>query len=200
MILWISVFFLSIRRPPRSTRTDTLFPYTTLFRSARAGLDVEETFGPGAARPVDHDHRSGHQVVLGHDPLDEPRHLVGSAARTGRHDEGHLFGRLPRRHGRCRHDRRYQSGAGERAQASQFNQLRQYLAHSFLLCLYRLVAIILLPFSVFRFEPGLPVAMRAWPAVIRTLGAPDTDSRYGRGPPGPADPPGPQRPNQNHDA
>src|SRR3546814_3959329 len=25
-----------IRRPPRSTRTDTLFPYTTLFRSARA--------------------------------------------------------------------------------------------------------------------------------------------------------------------
>src|SRR3546814_14085258 len=29
-------FFLSIRRPPRSTRTDTLFPYTTLFRSMGA--------------------------------------------------------------------------------------------------------------------------------------------------------------------
>src|SRR3546814_1435017 len=28
-----AVFFLMIRRPPRSTRTDTLFPYTTLFRS-----------------------------------------------------------------------------------------------------------------------------------------------------------------------
>src|SRR3546814_14046734 len=28
-------FFLMILRPPRSTRTDTLFPYTTLFRSAR---------------------------------------------------------------------------------------------------------------------------------------------------------------------
>src|SRR3546814_6069172 len=28
-------FFLMIRRPPRSTRTDTLFPYTTLFRSHR---------------------------------------------------------------------------------------------------------------------------------------------------------------------
>src|SRR3546814_9714468 len=27
-------FFLMIRRPPRSTRTDTLLPYTTLFRSA----------------------------------------------------------------------------------------------------------------------------------------------------------------------
>src|SRR3546814_19039240 len=32
-------FFLMIRRPPRSTRTDTLFPYTTLFRSGRAGAD-----------------------------------------------------------------------------------------------------------------------------------------------------------------
>src|SRR3546814_14013534 len=34
------VFFLMIRRPPRSTRTDTLFPYTTLFRS-RDVLAVE---------------------------------------------------------------------------------------------------------------------------------------------------------------
>src|SRR3546814_11289686 len=31
------LFFLMIRRPPRSTRTDTLFPYTTLFRSPKAG-------------------------------------------------------------------------------------------------------------------------------------------------------------------
>src|SRR3546814_17560363 len=30
---YIFFFFLKIRRPPRSTRTDTLFPYTTLFRS-----------------------------------------------------------------------------------------------------------------------------------------------------------------------
>src|SRR3546814_13778338 len=29
----VPFFFLMIRRPPRSTRTDTLFPYTTLFRS-----------------------------------------------------------------------------------------------------------------------------------------------------------------------
>src|SRR3546814_11700660 len=28
-----SILFLMLRRPPRSTRTDTLFPYTTLFRS-----------------------------------------------------------------------------------------------------------------------------------------------------------------------
>src|SRR3546814_17212749 len=30
---FLDFFFLMIRRPPRSTRTDTLFPYTTLFRS-----------------------------------------------------------------------------------------------------------------------------------------------------------------------
>src|SRR3546814_1726416 len=31
------IFFLLLRRPPRSTRTDTLFPYTTLFRSSELG-------------------------------------------------------------------------------------------------------------------------------------------------------------------
>src|SRR3546814_8240792 len=33
------LFFLMIRRPPRSTRTDTLFPYTTLFRSRHSTGD-----------------------------------------------------------------------------------------------------------------------------------------------------------------
>src|SRR3546814_14199311 len=35
MSIFCCFFFLIIRRPPRSTRTDTLFPYTTLFRSGR---------------------------------------------------------------------------------------------------------------------------------------------------------------------
>src|SRR3546814_11085266 len=42
-------FFLMIRRPPRSTRTDTLFPYTTLFRSnlkiRRVGSCFDEISG-----------------------------------------------------------------------------------------------------------------------------------------------------------
>src|SRR3546814_9625569 len=38
-----------IRRPPRSTRTDTLFPYTTLFRSRQA-MDRD---GRGSGRPRD---------------------------------------------------------------------------------------------------------------------------------------------------
>src|SRR3546814_6171009 len=45
-----------IRRPPRSTRTDTLFPYTTLFRSARRRTQPL-VVGPGSRsesqRPVD---------------------------------------------------------------------------------------------------------------------------------------------------
>src|SRR3546814_18211404 len=53
------IFFLMRRRPPRSTRTDTLFPYTTLFRSpcaarkdrspVRHHLQISE----GEARPRD---------------------------------------------------------------------------------------------------------------------------------------------------
>src|SRR3546814_11071228 len=37
----MSLFFVMIRRPPRSTRTDTLFPYTTLFRSNLAWMSAE---------------------------------------------------------------------------------------------------------------------------------------------------------------
>src|SRR3546814_10067588 len=37
----VYIFFLMIRRPPRSTRTDTLFPYTTLFRSRLFAVYVE---------------------------------------------------------------------------------------------------------------------------------------------------------------
>src|SRR3546814_3400856 len=51
----MSLFFLMIRRPPRSTRTDTLLPYTTLFRSDREnlryGLRGDTSYpGPGAPR------------------------------------------------------------------------------------------------------------------------------------------------------
>src|SRR3546814_13220271 len=38
-------FFLMIRRPPRSTRTDTLFPYTTLFRSSTDKPITFEAYG-----------------------------------------------------------------------------------------------------------------------------------------------------------
>src|SRR3546814_15153726 len=40
VFVYSSFFFLMIRRPPRSTRTDTLFPYTTLFRSLALGTGL----------------------------------------------------------------------------------------------------------------------------------------------------------------
>src|SRR3546814_13347173 len=52
----ILFFFLMIRRPPRSTRTDTLFPYTTLFRSK--GDDRVAVDDPG-------DHRIGLRAADG---------------------------------------------------------------------------------------------------------------------------------------
>src|SRR3546814_13175386 len=57
----MNFFFLMIRRPPRSTRTYTLFPYTTLFRSdmplheGQAGGDLRRGRLPVAGRaPEDH--------------------------------------------------------------------------------------------------------------------------------------------------
>src|SRR3546814_8753397 len=52
-------FVLMIRRPPRSTRTDTLFPYTTLFRSQGGQLADRTGGGGGRLRPADQpvDHR-----------------------------------------------------------------------------------------------------------------------------------------------
>src|SRR3546814_18582095 len=44
-------FFLMIRRPPRSTRTDTLFPYTTLFRSTPTGSQEAATSSPTTISP-----------------------------------------------------------------------------------------------------------------------------------------------------
>src|SRR3546814_12790632 len=60
-------FFFMIRRPPRSTRTDTLFPYTTLFRSAGGRADEAEDFqdaqGLAHARPPDSE--LGRELALG---------------------------------------------------------------------------------------------------------------------------------------
>src|SRR3546814_18213502 len=49
--MMLSLFFLLIRRPPRSTRTDTLFPYTTLFRSDDIAAGVAAVHA--AERPGD---------------------------------------------------------------------------------------------------------------------------------------------------
>src|SRR3546814_7199957 len=62
-------FFLMIRPPPRSTRTDTLFPYTTLFRSAQLG-GVEGIAFDKLELAADHPVERAH-VALDIDALDE---------------------------------------------------------------------------------------------------------------------------------
>src|SRR3546814_3636759 len=63
------VFFLMIRRPPRSTRTDTLFPYTTLFRSCAcqqsltlANISLRASWGVIMPTPQ-HNRGWGHRSV-----------------------------------------------------------------------------------------------------------------------------------------
>src|SRR3546814_15011737 len=51
LVYLFCIFFLRIRRPPRSTRTDTLFPYTTLFRSIRLdGTEIGQMPAKGFGR------------------------------------------------------------------------------------------------------------------------------------------------------
>src|SRR3546814_3586329 len=82
-----------IRRPPRSTRTDTLFPYTTLFRSFGAGR-VDNTLWnlwSVMARTGDHSHASGWnrrfmEQNFGRETTDRMR---GALTRTWRRSEEH---------------------------------------------------------------------------------------------------------------
>src|SRR3546814_13182519 len=70
-----SFFVLMIRRPPRSTRTDTLFPYTTLFRSVDLDQPVRLAADRRAAVP-----RARAGVMDGH----RTRRILDHIARTGR--------------------------------------------------------------------------------------------------------------------
>src|SRR3546814_11041426 len=78
-------FFLIIRRPPRSTRTDTLFPYTTLFRShlPDLGVNAQRRFGDREIHiGADVEHRDLDRADLGLDPTEQRDHRV-FVARVG---------------------------------------------------------------------------------------------------------------------
>src|SRR3546814_14458311 len=120
MISFVNFFFLMIRRPPRSTRTDTLFPYPTLCRSveprhehrqrglARATRSDEgdELAGlDGGADAVEHERRASRAgAVAGGSGGLESRHYRGGGARgadavqpdaTGRNDKLDRAGPVP---------------------------------------------------------------------------------------------------------
>src|SRR3546814_10478755 len=68
-----------IRRPPRSTRTDTLFPYTTLFRSPRLAARHDDRPDPRRRRAA-----GGREVPVDDHVHDRRRHHAGRRHRRRR--------------------------------------------------------------------------------------------------------------------
>src|SRR3546814_3170463 len=103
-----------IRRPPRSTRTYTLFPYTTLFRSL-LHRHFAAKMGLGILRPVrmtlhrDMRHRA-FEVILA-DPMGTAigAGKLGEVARRRSGDPDHVEGRPPRANGKDRKSTRLNS-------------------------------------------------------------------------------------------
>src|SRR3546814_11020324 len=76
-------FFLMLRRPPRSTRTDTLFPYTTLFRSP---LPATRAPSIHVLAAVDRQRGAGDErPFIGAEEGDATGDLIGMAQPADRH-------------------------------------------------------------------------------------------------------------------
>src|SRR3546814_14107521 len=108
------LFFLMIRRPPRSTRTDTLFPYTTLFRSVlgaelgHQALDVRERIERAVDRQALHARdriEIGHQLVM--TTLDRGDHFRNAALIAEQRRFRSPLRDRPRIRGLLRHDIRH---------------------------------------------------------------------------------------------
>src|SRR3546814_19283482 len=72
-------FFLMIRRPPRSTRTDTLFPYTTLFRS--------RSLQPATSRPARHQGAHAVSAGAGSPPIPNPQSPIPTCSASADHEQ-----------------------------------------------------------------------------------------------------------------
>src|SRR3546814_13903321 len=79
-------FFLMIRRPPRSTRTDTLFPYTTLFRSPEL---ANAAIAQGQAD----------LVAIGRQALFDPNWPLHAEAALGAADDSNPYASWPVQYG-----------------------------------------------------------------------------------------------------
>src|SRR3546814_7183419 len=87
-LLCVFFFFLMMRRPPRSTRTDPLFPYTTLFRSIGGEWPVAEIVGrPPAAR--EHQRKRGGERPAHQKPSGSARPARRCAATSVLRSEEH---------------------------------------------------------------------------------------------------------------
>src|SRR3546814_20921300 len=114
VLLCCRLFFLMIRRPPRSTRTDTLFPYTTLFRSSFRRYRTDFLEGSSAVERVEEQSARPRVIVPASRPVGaaeelegrvrsrqqreiEKVQLCGQIARTSLGDETEAIGRSEER-------------------------------------------------------------------------------------------------------
>src|SRR3546814_19373644 len=127
-------FFLMLRRPPRSTLTDTLFPYTPLFRSIKAGWEYDAIRlliprPPGVSLRSFEDRQREFSDFVDADtpclpPFPPPR-LVRRAARGDRFRQG---GEIPVRPRQCRLAEQTPAEAREIRPRIVRTQIRQRLA------------------------------------------------------------------------
>src|SRR3546814_9812306 len=91
MFMCLMFFFLMIRRPPRSTRTDTLFPYTTLFRSERQASACQfrqaerAEFGTAEPKVGQAEQRIAVGIKLGREPCRRADRVEESDDRSEEH-------------------------------------------------------------------------------------------------------------------
>src|SRR3546814_4342329 len=89
--MFVFFFFLMIRRPPRSTRTDTLFPYTTLFRSLPRRR-ADELAGLQVLEIVVRDRRDRKDDCRGEQRIGDERRRIGFAMVAPKEEEQHQRG------------------------------------------------------------------------------------------------------------
>src|SRR3546814_5229908 len=93
LCLHVVFFFLIIRRPPSSTRTDTLFPYTTRFRSLGIGeiaTLAARAFGDQAAGTIDAGRMKLHELHILQRDASAQRHAVAVAGAGMRRSGGEI--------------------------------------------------------------------------------------------------------------
>src|SRR3546814_6426227 len=119
VVLYVNIFvFFMIRRPPRSTRPDTLFPYTTLFRSpATPGLHAGRPAAqarPAAAGPGRQRHAA--RTAAGGQREESARHIGRTETAADPRAAHRHAGRAEYGQGLWREVRRHLSPAGERSE------------------------------------------------------------------------------------
>src|SRR3546814_17664028 len=95
------MFFVMIRRTPRSTRTDTLFPYTTLFRSIIVMPETQSREKMETLRAL-----GAELVLVPAAPYSNPNHFVHTSRRIAEETPGALWAdQFDNTANRCAHNR-----------------------------------------------------------------------------------------------